>query len=127
LIAGARNLAILSSLKMKLLIPVVLILVASGIFYALTLSKIPTAGDSSYETLNLQSLSSFRKVSKPATQLESVDILLIKLKKRLEREPDDADGWLLLSKSYYHLNRLNEANEVFEKAKSLGYNGNWEP
>ena len=64
---------------------------------------------------------------KLATQPELVEVLLIKLKHRLRIEPDDVDGWVLLSKSYYHLNRLNEANEAFEKAKTLGYTGDWQP
>jgi cytochrome c-type biogenesis protein CcmH len=62
-----------------------------------------------------------------ATGLESVDVLLVGLKQRLEKQPDDVDGWILLSKSYYHLNRLKEAKAVFEKAKALGYTGNWKP
>jgi cytochrome c-type biogenesis protein CcmH len=127
LIAGAHNLAILSSLKMKLLIPVVLILAASGIFYALNQSQNPEGADSRFETQDLQSFSTFPKVSKSTPQLESVDVMLIKLKNRLENGPDDVDGWVLLSKSYHHLNRLNEANEAFEKAKTLGYTGNWKP
>lgn len=119
--------AILSSLKMKLLIPVVLILIASGIFYALTQSQNLAGGESNIRTPNLQSIASFPKPGKPTTQLGSVDVLLVKLKHRLEIEPDDVDGWVLLSKSYYHLSRLSEANEAFEKAKALGYTGNWEP
>jgi cytochrome c-type biogenesis protein CcmH len=62
-----------------------------------------------------------------ATDLESVDVLLVGLKQRLEAQPDDADGWVLLSKSYYHLNRLEEAKAAFEKAKALGYTGSWQP
>ena len=54
-------------------------------------------------------------------------LLLIGLKQRLEIKSDDVDGWVLLSKSYFHLNRLNEANEAFEKAKTLGYSDNWKP
>ncbi len=67
------------------------------------------------------------KTQDSSKQLESVDILLVGLKKRLETHSNDVDGWILLSKSYYHLNRLDEAEEAFEKAKSLGYTGNWKP
>ena len=60
-------------------------------------------------------------------KLEPVDVLLSKLKQRLEKQPDDVDGWLLLSKSYFHLNRAEEAKSAFDHAKMLGYNGNWQP
>jgi len=62
-----------------------------------------------------------------ATDLESVDVLLVSLKQRLEAQPDDVDGWVLLSKSYYHLNRREEAEAAFDKAKALGYTGSWQP
>jgi hypothetical protein len=61
------------------------------------------------------------------TNLEPVDVLLVGLKQRLEAQPDDVDGWVLLSKSYYHLNRMEEAESAFEKAKALGYTGSWQP
>ena len=119
--------AILHSLKMKLAILIGLMIAASGAYHVLNQSQNPEAVDSSYRTQNLQSLSSFPKVSKPATQLGSVEVLLIGLKQRLEIDPDDVDGWVLLSKSYFHLNRLNESNQAFEKAKTLGYTGDWQP
>jgi cytochrome c-type biogenesis protein CcmH len=62
-----------------------------------------------------------------ATDLESVDVLLVGLKQRLEAQPDDVDGWVLLSKSYYHMNRWKEAEAAFENAKALGYRGSWQP
>jgi cytochrome c-type biogenesis protein CcmH len=62
-----------------------------------------------------------------ATDLEPVDVLLVGLKQRLEAQPDDVDGWVLLSKSYYHLNRRVEAEAAFEKARALGYKGSWQP
>ena len=61
------------------------------------------------------------------TDLEPVDVLLVGLKQRLEAQPDDVDGWVLLSKSYYHLNRMEDAKAAFEKAKALGYTGSWQP
>ena len=131
LLAGACNLAILHTLKMKLAIPIALMIAASGTYYVLTQPQISAGGDStwdsSYGTPSLQSIASFPKASQSTTQLDSVDVLLIRLKQRLEIEPDDVDGWLLLSKSYYHINRLTEANQAFEKAKTLGYTGIWKP
>jgi cytochrome c-type biogenesis protein CcmH/NrfG len=89
--------------------------------------KNSAAGESDFGAPKLQSIASFPMPGKPATQPELVEVLLIKLKHRLKIEPDDVDGWVLLSKSYYHLNRLNEANQAFEKAETLGHTGDWQP
>ncbi|MCP4767242.1 MAG: hypothetical protein GY875_13320 [Gammaproteobacteria bacterium] len=62
-----------------------------------------------------------------ATVIESVDVLLVGLKQRLEAQSGDVDGWVLLSKSYYHLDRWEEAEAAFEKARALGYTGSWQP
>ncbi|MDH3535466.1 MAG: hypothetical protein OER87_06960 [Gammaproteobacteria bacterium] len=56
-----------------------------------------------------------------------VDVLLVGLRQRLEAQPDDVDGWILLSKSYYHLDQFKEANEAFERARAQGYAGSWQP
>jgi cytochrome c-type biogenesis protein CcmH len=61
------------------------------------------------------------------TSVAPVDELLVGLKQRLESQPNDVGGWVLLSKSYYHLDRWKEADEAFEKAKALGYRGSWQP
>jgi hypothetical protein len=39
---------------------------------------------------------------------------------RLENEPDDADGWVLLARSYEHLGRNADAQEAYEHAQALG-------
>ncbi len=67
------------------------------------------------------------KTREPVKQLESVDVMVSGLKRRLETQKDDMNGWVLLSKSYYHLNRLEEAGAAFDKAIALGYAGNWKP
>jgi len=61
------------------------------------------------------------------TGVAPVDELMVGLKQRLESQPNDVDGWVLLSKSYYHLKHWKEADEAFEKAKALGYRGDWQP
>lgn len=113
--------------KIILAILFALIMAASGAFLVSTQSQNPVAGAGNFETQSLQSLASFPKVSQSTTQLDSVEVLLSGLKQRLENEPDDADGWLLLSKSFDHLDRLGEAKIAFEKARALGYTGNWKP
>ena len=50
----------------------------------------------------------------------SVASLLEGLENRLQREPDDAGSWLLLAKSYQHLNRLEEAAAAYQRARALG-------
>jgi len=120
-------LAIHPSLKLKLVVVIALMIAASGVYLVLTQSQNPVSGVGNYGTQNLQSISSFQKVSKSTPQLESVEVFLIRLKNRLKIDPDDVDGWLLLSKSYDHLDQLIEAKMAFEKAKTLGYTGNWKP
>ncbi|MBT5218936.1 MAG: hypothetical protein HOM16_05560 [Woeseia sp.] len=50
----------------------------------------------------------------------SVDSMLDGLKHRLDENPEDAGSWLLLAKSYDHLNRREEAIAAYDRAKSLG-------
>ena len=61
------------------------------------------------------------------SELGSVKELLLGLRQRLEIDPSDVDGWVLLSKSYYYLNRWQEASDAFESARALGYVGSWQP
>ncbi|MFK8051290.1 MAG: tetratricopeptide repeat protein [Halioglobus sp.] len=62
-------------------------------------------------------------ISKSADKVDSVDVLLDGLIQRLEREPEDVDGWVLLGKSYHHLGRWDESAAAFDMAKTLGYTG----
>ena len=50
----------------------------------------------------------------------SVASLTAGLEARLEQQPDDGEGWLLLAKSYVHLNRLSEARHAYARAVELG-------
>ena len=50
----------------------------------------------------------------------SVSKLLAGLEQRLEENPDDAKGWLLLAKSYDHVGRAEDAAAAYEKARELG-------
>ncbi len=53
----------------------------------------------------------------------SVESMIDGLRKRLENEPNDVKGWVLLAKSYQFLQQPNEAQKALEKAKTLGYTG----
>ena len=50
----------------------------------------------------------------------TVESLLSGLEQRLQREPEDGKGWLLLAKSYDHLGRTAEAIEAYARARDLG-------
>jgi cytochrome c-type biogenesis protein CcmH len=52
--------------------------------------------------------------------LATVESLLSRLEQRLQREPEDGKGWLLLAKSYDHLGRTAEAIEAYAQARALG-------
>ncbi len=53
----------------------------------------------------------------------SVDSLIDGLRQRLEAEPNDVKGWVLLAKSYEFLQQPVEAQKALAKAKALGYTG----
>ena len=53
-------------------------------------------------------------------QAASVTELLAGLERRLQQNPDDAKGWLLLAKSYDHLGRRDDAAMAYGKATALG-------
>lgn len=47
--------------------------------------------------------------------------LLSGLKARLEQNPNDRDGWVLLGKSYHYLGNYEESKAAYQRAKALGY------
>lgn len=54
----------------------------------------------------------------------SVDELLAGLEQRLQDDPGDAKGWLLLAKSYTHVGRHEDAVAAYDKAVELGLSDN---
>ena len=50
----------------------------------------------------------------------SVSSLTAGLEARLREQPDDAEGWLLLAKSYVYLQRMDEARHAYARAAELG-------
>ena len=93
-------------------------LVALG-FYALLGSPDELTAESR-QPHRAQIGSAAASVGQPGTPVASVGNLVDGLKERLQQEPDDAGGWLLLARSYEHLGRYHDANEAYELAKSLG-------
>ena len=56
--------------------------------------------------------------------LGSVASLVDGLADRLQTEPDDVGGWLLLARSYEHLGRHTDASTAYGRAKALGETDN---
>ena len=100
-------------------------LLATGIYFAITQLSVPVEQDLMSDFKAAPAVSSGKQDA--TAGIAPVDELLIGLKQRLETQPDDVDGWVLLSKSYYHLDQWKQAEEAFEKAKALGYTGSWQP
>lgn len=50
----------------------------------------------------------------------SISSMVDGLATRLKENPDDGKGWLLLARSYQHLNRTQDAAAAYAKAKALG-------
>lgn len=58
-----------------------------------------------------------------AGKVGSIASMVEGLEARLKKEPDDMKSWVLLGRSYYHLQRPDDAKVAFDKAKALGYTG----
>ena len=57
--------------------------------------------------------------SAPSSESVGLGAAVEKLAKRLEREPDDLDGWLLLGRSYMILGSYPDAVETYQHASTL--------
>jgi cytochrome c-type biogenesis protein CcmH len=50
---------------------------------------------------------------------EQVDKMVADLAARLEREPDNVNGWVVLARSYYVMNRFDDAAKAYDRAVTL--------
>jgi cytochrome c-type biogenesis protein CcmH len=50
---------------------------------------------------------------------EQIAKMIAELEARLEKEPNNADGWAILARTYYQLNRFPEATRAYEHAAAL--------
>jgi cytochrome c-type biogenesis protein CcmH len=50
---------------------------------------------------------------------EAIEANVAALAKRLEQNPNDADGWTMLARSYINLEKYREASDAYEKASEL--------
>jgi cytochrome c-type biogenesis protein CcmH len=56
---------------------------------------------------------------KHAPTQEDIDSMLTRLEQRLKKEPKNADGWAMLARSYYILQRYPEAVRAYEQLVAL--------
>ena len=105
--------------QLPLLAVLLVILLAIGLYLAL--GRPDAAGPSA--ELPLWPQEGVQQNPAPAAHkknLGSVASLIDGLAEKLQREPDDGGGWLLLAKSYKHLGRLEDARTAYAKAEDLG-------
>jgi cytochrome c-type biogenesis protein CcmH len=84
---------------------------------ALTLALlIPVAAIAMYAAIG--NVDGMRKVERAAEQVSAADVeaMVGKLADRLKTNPDDVRGWMLLGRSYYVLQRMDEAVAAYAKA-----------
>jgi cytochrome c-type biogenesis protein CcmH len=57
--------------------------------------------------------------SQQSAEMHSIEQMVSKLSARLQREPGDVDGWVLLGRSYVVLQRYEEAAQAYARAYQL--------
>ena len=115
LIRGARS-SSSGFVNVPVLVVLTALLLAIGLYAAIGRPDIASAG-SVNESYRVEPQ---RPPADGGKKAASVDELLAGLEQRLQDDPDDAKGWLLLAKSYDHLGREQDAVAAYEKATQLG-------
>ena len=92
-------------------------LLAAGLYLQL---GSPDARDVSQRSSLPQGSASNAAASNESTNVGSVASMVEGLASRVRDNPEDGGNWLLLARSYKHLNRLDEAADAYEKAAALG-------
>lgn len=88
-----------------------------------TAAYLAVAGEGSSENSMAKETPVQTHISGSAQSLDSVANLLAGLQQRLESHPDDINGWVLLARSYQHLQQLPDAIQAMKHARMLGYDG----
>lgn len=71
------------------------------------------AGSRASSTTAMRSTATDKKVGSVASMVDG-------LAQRLQETPEDAGSWLLLARSYKHLNQIPQAIDAYEKAAAMG-------
>lgn len=116
LIRGARN-SSSGFANVPLLAVIAALLLAVGLYAAI--GRPDVAGTESVRHASSRPAAQ-TATSDDKTRAASVNELLTGLERRLEENPDDAKGWLLLAKSYDHVGRHVDAAAAYDKAVNLG-------
>lgn len=63
------------------------------------------------------------EMAQPAVNTEAhqgtIEAMVVQLKDRLAKNPDDAEGWSMLGRSYYFLKRYNDAAQAYGKVVEI--------
>lgn len=65
-----------------------------------------------------------RNLQSSAAEPPDIDAMLVSLAERLEREPEDVEGWRMLGRSYRAMGRFDDAITALERAVALEDSGN---
>jgi len=80
----------------------------------------PTSESAGHATSQTAKPSMAARADSSGNKIGSVASLVEGLAARLEENPDDGKSWLLLARSYHHLNRVAEARNAYAHAVDLG-------
>ncbi len=84
----------------------------------LALIVIPLVSVTLYRALgNADSL--LPEADRTAQQIDEINAMVSGLAQRLQNQPDDAEGWLMLGRSYKYMNRYAESAQAFSEAYRL--------
>jgi len=84
----------------------------------LALIVIPLVSVTLYRALgNADSL--LPEADRTAQQIDEINAMVSGLAQRLQSQPDDAEGWLMLGRSYKYMNRYAESAQAFSEAYRL--------
>lgn len=111
-----RPLLAADSRKMVIGLAIILPAFAAGAYFAIG----SPGAESRHSMAAWDSGTTASNPTAPASKVGSVASMTEGLELRLAENPDDAKGWLLLSRSYEHLNRLDDALSAYAKAEALG-------
>jgi len=103
----------------KLPLLVVIVVIGLAIVLYAVLGR-PGIGEHPSSGANSSTMTQPASATAQKEKVASVDALLAGLEQRLQDQPDDGKGWLLLAKSYDHLGREADAAAAYEKAAALG-------
>lgn len=85
---------------------------------ALALIVIPLVSVTLYRVLgNADAL--LPEAEQAAQQIDEINAMVSGLAQRLQSQPDDAQGWLMLGRSYKYMNRYAESAQAFSEAYRL--------